>query len=86
MSDCGHGFTLWNYCARCCEARAHKLSAVELRESKLRAEVAALKRRVRLARAHVLSGFSPPDFGVSGRLGTLYDLLDLRKPIPRRKR
>jgi hypothetical protein len=81
-SDCGHGFKMWNYCARCCEVRAYKLSAVEQRERVLRAEVADLKRRVRIAR----EALCRHEFGVSGRLRKLYDLLDLRKPLPRRKR
>lgn len=45
-----------------------------------------LRERIRLARANVARRNAPRSAGVSAALAELYDILDLRKPLPKRGR
>lgn len=62
------------------------LASIEDSDDALRAGVDDLKRRVRLARARIAKSYAPPSMAVAAWLQDVYDLLDLRKPLPRRKR
>lgn len=90
-TDCGHGFTSWQYCGRCCHNRAFALQDAEREIGRQSQTIAALKRRIRLARS-VVAPLVDWEMGEGSRgensdpLRAALPLLDLRRPLPRGRR